>query len=100
MRAFMRVYMFCHVGIGRFEDRSTDRTSRCLLYLHTAVDFPDQWKAWIKAVGKATKKKGKGLFHPIRLALTGRMSGPDVGEQVHTHTFCILAPFIPCSALD
>ncbi len=33
-------------------------------------------------MGKATGKKGKGLFHPIRLALTGRMSGPDVGEQV------------------
>jgi hypothetical protein len=46
------------------------------------ADFAEQWKAWIKAVGKATKKKGKGLFHPIRLALTGRMSGPDVGEQV------------------
>lgn len=45
-------------------------------------DFADKWKAWIKATGKATGKKGKGLFHPIRLALTGRMSGPDVGEQV------------------
>jgi glutamyl/glutaminyl-tRNA synthetase len=46
------------------------------------ADFGDKWKAWIKATGKATGKKGKGLFHPIRLALTGRMSGPDVGEQV------------------
>lgn len=51
-------------------------------------DFADQWKAWIKAVGKATKKKGKGLFHPIRLALTGRMSGPDVGEQVGLISGC------------
>ena len=25
---------------------------------------------------------GKALFHPVRLALTGRMSGPDVGEQL------------------
>lgn len=52
------------------------------IHLPVTADFADQWKAWIKAVGKATKKKGKGLFHPIRLALTGRMSGPDVGEQV------------------
>jgi glutamyl-tRNA synthetase len=26
--------------------------------------------------------KGKALFQPLRLALTGRMSGPDVGEQL------------------
>ncbi len=45
-------------------------------------DFGGLWKAWVKAVGKKLGKKGKQLFHPIRLALTGRMSGPDVGEQV------------------
>lgn len=27
-------------------------------------------------------RKGKRLFHPIRLALTGSMSGPDIGEQL------------------
>eukprot|EP00871_Galdieria_phlegrea_P003554 jgi/Galph1/419/GphlegSOOS_G5224.1 len=37
------------------------------------------WKQWIKQIGKETKRKGKHLFHPIRLALTGKMSGPDVG---------------------
>ena len=26
--------------------------------------------------------KGKTLFHPARLALTGRMSGPDIGDQI------------------
>lgn len=41
---------------------------------HTAV-----WKKWVKATGKATGRKGKRLFHPLRLALTGKMSGPDVG---------------------
>ena len=45
-------------------------------------NFGELWKAWVKAVGKKMGKKGKQLFHPIRLALTGRMSGPDVGEQV------------------
>jgi glutamyl-tRNA synthetase len=38
------------------------------------------WKKWLKATGKSTGRKGKKLFHPIRLALTGKMSGPDVGE--------------------
>lgn len=38
-----------------------------------------KWKKWIKALGKAHGKKGKALFHPVRLALTGKMNGPDVG---------------------
>lgn len=38
------------------------------------------WKKWIKSTGKSVGRKGKRLFHPIRLALTGKMSGPDVGE--------------------
>jgi glutamyl-tRNA synthetase len=45
-------------------------------------DFAALWKAWVKAVGKKMGRKGKQLFHPMRLALTGRMSGPDVGEQI------------------
>lgn len=35
-----------------------------------------------QATGKAMTRKGKRLFHPIRLALTGSMSGPDIGEQL------------------
>ncbi|CAN8075872.1 unnamed protein product [Agarophyton chilense] len=46
----------------------------------TDEDHPALWKKWVKAVGKETKRKGKRLFHPLRLALTGKMSGPDVGE--------------------
>ena len=30
--------------------------------------------------GKALERKGKRLFMPFRVALTGRMQGPDVGE--------------------
>jgi glutamyl-tRNA synthetase len=36
------------------------------------------WSAWTKAVSDATGTKGKGLFHPLRLALTGRDSGPEM----------------------
>jgi glutamyl-tRNA synthetase len=31
-------------------------------------------------VGKAQGRKGKRLFMPMRVALTGRMAGPDVGD--------------------
>lgn len=42
-------------------------------------EHPGLWKKWVKAIGKETSRKGKRLFHPLRLALTGSMSGPDVG---------------------
>lgn len=42
----------------------------------------DGYKKWCNALGKAQKRKGKRLFMPLRVALTGRMAGPDVGEVV------------------
>ncbi|KXZ47875.1 hypothetical protein GPECTOR_32g488 [Gonium pectorale] len=40
------------------------------------------YKAWVNGVGKAQKRKGKRLFMPMRIAFTGRMAGPDVGDQL------------------
>ena len=39
----------------------------------------DSWKTWTSAVKEATGRKGKGLFLPLRRALTGRDHGPDMG---------------------
>lgn len=39
---------------------------------------PDSWGAFTKAVSVATGTKGKALFLPLRRALTGRDSGPDM----------------------
>ena len=36
------------------------------------------WKAWTEAVKTATGRKGRALFHPLRLALTGRGDGPEL----------------------
>ena len=36
------------------------------------------WPVWTKAVAEATGKKGRALFMPLRLAITGRSSGPEV----------------------
>ncbi|MBM3617611.1 MAG: glutamate--tRNA ligase [Alphaproteobacteria bacterium] len=38
----------------------------------------ETWGAWTKAVSAATGKKGKELFLPIRLALTGLEHGPEM----------------------
>ncbi len=36
------------------------------------------WSAWTERVKQATGRKGRMLFHPLRLALTGRENGPDL----------------------
>ena len=38
----------------------------------------DIWQCWTKAVAAATGAKGRGLFMPLRLALTGRRKGPEI----------------------
>jgi glutamyl-tRNA synthetase len=38
----------------------------------------DIWFRWSEAVKKATGRGGKALFHPLRLALTGRERGPEL----------------------
>ncbi len=38
------------------------------------------WSAWTQAVKETTGLKGKALFHPLRLALTGRESGPELAK--------------------
>jgi glutamyl-tRNA synthetase len=36
------------------------------------------WHAWTRAVGAATGRKGRELYRPLRLALTGREDGPEL----------------------
>ncbi|MDE2631485.1 MAG: glutamate--tRNA ligase [Alphaproteobacteria bacterium] len=36
------------------------------------------WTAWTGAVAAATGAKGRALYHPLRLALTGREHGPEL----------------------
>ena len=40
----------------------------------------DSWGNWTKAVKEATGRKGKGLFMPLRKAVTGRERGPDMSD--------------------
>ena len=38
------------------------------------------WGEWTEVVKQATGRKGKGLFRPLRRALTGREAGPEMAE--------------------
>lgn len=40
----------------------------------------DSWKTWTDAVKAETGAKGKGLFMPLRLAVTGRAQGPEMAS--------------------
>ena len=36
------------------------------------------WSAWTKRLRELTGRKGRDLYHPLRLALTGRDAGPEL----------------------
>ncbi|MGB3245244.1 MAG: glutamate--tRNA ligase [Sulfitobacter sp.] len=38
----------------------------------------NSWSEWTTAVKEATGRKGRGLFRPLRLALTGQEHGPEM----------------------
>ncbi len=38
------------------------------------------WGAWTKQVSQQTQRRGRSLFHPLRLALTGRDNGPELAQ--------------------
>ncbi|XP_010270569.1 PREDICTED: glutamate--tRNA ligase, chloroplastic/mitochondrial [Nelumbo nucifera] len=40
------------------------------------------WQKWVKSFGKSLKRKGKFLFMPLRVLLTGKLHGPDIGASV------------------
>ncbi len=40
----------------------------------------ETWKTWTGAVKDATGRKGKGLFMPLRKAMTGMEHGPDMSK--------------------
>ncbi|OJU48520.1 MAG: glutamate--tRNA ligase [Mesorhizobium sp. 61-13] len=56
-------------------------------FLREAFDLlPDEpwdvavWKTWTNAIREKTGRKGKALFAPLRLALTGLSSGPELAD--------------------
>jgi hypothetical protein len=52
--------------VEAYDDQSFPLPSK-----NTATDFATEWKSFMKSFGKKLGLKGKALFHPTRLALTG-----------------------------
>ncbi len=58
------------------EDRAF--LEKATVLLPTAPWDDTTWTTWTNAVKAATGAKGRALFHPLRLALTGRDTGPEM----------------------
>jgi glutamyl-tRNA synthetase len=60
------------------EDRDFIAEAAALLPPHPYT--PDSWGEWTAAVKEKTGRKGRGLFMPLRRAVTGRDRGPEMAE--------------------
>jgi len=70
------------------EDEDRDFVAQAMALLPQPPYGPDTWATWTNAVKEATGRKGRGLFMPLRLAVTGRAKGPEMADvmplmQVH-----------------
>jgi len=59
-------------------DEDADFVREALALLPARPWGPDSWSQWTNAVKAATGRKGKGLFMPLRRALTGMDHGPEM----------------------
>lgn len=69
-----------HVVVGPIDPVIEDRelTDIAADVLPDAPWSDTTWDDWIAKVKAASGRKGRGLFHPLRMALTGRNDGPEL----------------------
>lgn len=53
-----------------------------LVAAHTGAVTPQDFKMWMNVVKQETGAKGKDLFHPVRIALTGAHSGREFDKLI------------------
>lgn len=61
------------------EDEDAEFVTEALSMLPDGPYDETAWSTWTSAVKAATGRKGRGLFMPLRKALTGQSHGPDMG---------------------
>ena len=62
------------------DDEDRDFVAQALTLLPPRPWSHATWAEWTEAVKLATGRKGKGLFRPLRRALTGRDAGPEMAD--------------------
>ncbi|MDP7150504.1 MAG: glutamate--tRNA ligase [Paracoccaceae bacterium] len=62
------------------DDEDAEFVAQALALLPDGPYTVETWGHWTKQVKDATGRKGKGLFMPLRKALTGQERGPDMRD--------------------
>lgn len=61
-------------------DEDREFVAQALAMLPAQPWTKETWGQWTSAVKEATGRKGKGLFMPLRKAMTGRENGPEMAD--------------------
>lgn len=72
--------MFRDGGAGVVADEDRDFVARAFDLLGDPPYDKDTWSEWTDKVKRETGRKGRALFMPLRLAITGRTSGPEMAD--------------------
>ncbi|WP_317057168.1 glutamate--tRNA ligase [Roseovarius rhodophyticola] len=62
------------------EDEDREFVAQAMSMLPDGPYDAESWGKWTSAVKEATGRKGRGLFMPLRKALTGQSHGPDMSQ--------------------
>ncbi len=62
------------------DDEDAEFVATALSMLPERPHTDATWGEWTDAVSEATGRKGRGLFMPLRRALTGQSHGPDMSQ--------------------
>ncbi|MGB1539986.1 MAG: hypothetical protein ACPG80_03415, partial [Rickettsiales bacterium] len=69
-----------HEPHGEISEEEADFLSEASMLLPDGRWDDSTWKTWTGAVSQKTGRKGKQLFMPIRMALTGMEHGPELSK--------------------
>ncbi len=73
-------WALCRDGaVPQIDAEDADFVAEALALLPDRPHDAETWRNWTAAVKEATGRKGRGLFMPLRKALTGMEHGPDMG---------------------
>ncbi len=64
----------------RVADEDREFVSEALNLLPAPPYDSQTWSAWTGAVGNRTGRRGRNLFMPLRLAITGQSRGPEMAD--------------------
>ena len=72
--------LFCDGATPQLADEDREFVAQAFEMLPPLPYGPETWGDWTAAVKEATGRKGRGLFMPLRHAVTGRQRGPEMAD--------------------